>query len=130
MKWKIKFMFETTNQVITVNTFKYTDVQIYTNWYFGLPPGRVFLGLPGHSNIRSPCCLHTHLNIRMELLFHDASRGSRSQSYLHISFIVVTVVIGFLNGVMSQLMGIKLTMVIACYNPFATSTAPQISTDD
>ena len=37
---------------------------------------KTFLG-PGHLSIRNQNCLHIHLNIRMELVFHTTSGASR-----------------------------------------------------
>ena len=34
---------------------------------------KVFLGPPGHSNIRNSIYFTIHLNIRMELVFHTTS---------------------------------------------------------
>ena len=46
-----------------------------------------FPGPPGHFNIRNPICLHIHLNIRIELVFHTTSGASRSRppsTYLNV----------------------------------------------
>ena len=42
---------------------------------------------PGHLSIRNSICLHIHLNIQMELVFHTTSGASRSRppsTYLNV----------------------------------------------
>jgi hypothetical protein len=58
----------------------------YTNWYFRLPPGRVSWPARPFQHTESNC-LHIHLNIRIELVFHTTSGASRSRppsTYLNV----------------------------------------------
>jgi hypothetical protein len=49
---------------------------------------------PGHLNIRNSICLHIHLNIQMELVFHTTSGASRSRppsTYLNVVAVYIYV---------------------------------------
>ena len=58
-------------------------IEIY-RWYFRLPTGRFSLARPAFLNIRNLIWLNLLFNIRMELVFHTASRAFWSGPPLHI----------------------------------------------
>ena len=60
-----------------LKSFKYIRMFKYTNGILEYLR-KTFLG-PGHLSIRNQNCLHIHLNIRMELVFHTTSGASRSR---------------------------------------------------
>jgi len=59
----------------------------YTNWYFRLVSGKVFLGPPGHLNMWNPIYLDIQFDICIELVFHTTSGASWSgppSTYLNV----------------------------------------------
>ena len=65
------------------------DFYIY-ELVFWTTSGKVFLGPRGHLNIRNPICVHIHVNIRTELVFHTTSGAS---IYLNVASVCIYIYI-------------------------------------